>query len=68
MMDVVGTFLRGEIVKELAEDHFDLRNGACVGLAEQRLELGKELLDRVEVWAVIPIRLNIDTRPLAGSD
>jgi hypothetical protein len=51
-MHVVGAVLWREVVKELAEDLCYLRGGSGVGLAEQGLELGEVLFDRVDVWAV----------------
>ena len=42
----------GELVEQRADAVPDGMNGALVGLAQQSFELGEELLDRVEVWAV----------------
>ena len=47
--DVVLAFLRGELVEELAEPAPDGFLGAFGGFSEQVLELGDDLLDRVEV-------------------
>ena len=44
VFEVVGAFLGGELVEELADGQVDGLGGPAGGLAQQVLELGEELL------------------------
>ena len=50
--EVVLTFLRVDDFEDLADGVADGLYGARGGLAQEALELGEELLDRVQVWRV----------------
>src|SRR3954447_12684677 len=46
------TFIERKLVEEPADGVPERVFGSCRGFAEQRLQLGEELLDRVQVWRV----------------
>ena len=47
---VVGLFLERKVVEQLADRRiFNGSNGACASFAQQILELGKDVLDGVQV-------------------
>src|SRR3954463_12331833 len=50
--EVVGAFGRGEGVDEAADGGPEPVDGPLGGLAQERLEFGERILDRVEVWTV----------------
>ena len=50
--DVVGAFLWRDVVEQGADAPPCGLDGSLVGLAEQRLELGEDLFDRIEVGRV----------------
>src|ERR1700687_1262407 len=52
ILEIVGTFVWREGWEQLADGRANGFNGACGGLAQQVLELGEDLLDRVEVGRV----------------
>src|SRR5229473_6548605 len=53
VFEVVGAFFWGEGFEELSDALPGRLDGSLVGFPEQRLEFGEELLDRVEVRAVL---------------
>ena len=50
--EVVGAFGGGEVVEEGADASPGGFDGALGGLAQKSLQLGEDLLDGVQVWAV----------------
>src|SRR5258705_13532383 len=52
MRDIVGAFLWGDEGDSIGDCREQVIESSRGRLPEQRLELGKELLDRIEIWAV----------------
>lgn len=52
MSEVVGAFIRREPVEALAAELITCFLGAWLAFANLALDLGKHILNRVEVWAV----------------
>ena len=50
--DIVGAFLWGDEGDSIGDCREQVIESSRGRLPEQRLELGKELLDRIEIWAV----------------
>jgi hypothetical protein len=65
MVEVFGTFGRRIGVEEVAVDRPELVFGAGGGLAQQRLELGEQVLDRSQVKVV---GRQIEDRGAGGGD
>src|SRR4030095_10288158 len=53
VLEVGGALGGGEAAEEAADGGTDIRDGAGGGLAQKMLELGEDLLDRVEVRRVL---------------
>jgi hypothetical protein len=51
VVEVVGAFVLGHGLEQAADGGPELDFGACGGLAQQRLELGEQRLDRVQIRA-----------------
>ena len=66
MVDVALTFVRAEAIHQRSDGIPECFNGACLGRAQQRLELGKHLLDRIEVRAVGRQVLHLRSHALDG--
>ena len=65
MAEVVGAFGGGPSVEEAADDRPESVIGAGRGLAQQRLELGEQLLDRVQARA---LGRQVEDRRASGDD
>ena len=52
MPEVVRTFVFGKAINELSQSTPQSFNGSLFIFAQQRFEFGKDLLNRIEVWAV----------------
>lgn len=48
----MGAFLGRELVEDLSDCFHHCLDGSGVHLAQQSLQFGQDLLDRVEVWAI----------------
>lgn len=52
MSEECGAFARRALLERRSDGLPETVDGTCSGLAQNRLDLGEELFDRVEIWAV----------------